>query len=121
VFVVAGIGNGSVSSLDHDVLILDAIAVVVGMLVEAVVGDVLSDLHAVQTHVSQSDGISVVRDLLAVVEIVDEESPFVDEIHLGGEESVLGSDAGLDLLLEDTVYLELVRVGSHVGIDVVWA
>ena len=63
VFVGAGVGNGTVSGLDHDVLVLDSVGVEVSMLVEALVGDVLSDLHAVQSHVSESNGISIVSDL----------------------------------------------------------
>merc|ERR1719436_1445275 len=89
------------------------------MLVEAMVGDVLSDLHAVQTHVSKGDSVSVVRNFFAVLQIVDEESPFVDEVHLSGEESFLWSDTSFSLLLEDAVNLEFVSVCSHIWIDVI--
>merc|ERR1719402_1745 len=89
------------------------------MLVEAMVGDVLSDLHAVQTHVSKGDSVSIVGNLFTVLQIVNEESPFVDEVHLSGEESFLWSDASFSLLFEDAVNFEFVSVCSHVWIDVV--
>jgi len=122
VFVGAGVGNGTVGSLDHDVLVLDSVGVKVSVLVEALVGDVLSDLHAVQSHVSESNGISVVSDLLGMFQVVDEESPFVDEIHFSGKVRFLWSDAGFNLLLiEVAVNLEFVESGSHVGVDEIFA
>lgn len=118
VLVGAGISNGTVSGLDHDVLVLNSVGVFVGVLVEAVVGDILSDLHAVQSHVSESDCVSIVSDLLGMFQVVDEESPFVDEIHLSSEEFLGWSDAGLDLLLsEDAFNLEGIRFTSHVRIN----
>ena len=62
-FVGTGIGNRTVSGLDHDVLTFVTVVVSVSVLVETVVGDVLSDFHAVQTHVSQGDGVSIIGDL----------------------------------------------------------
>jgi len=122
VFVGAGVGNGTVSSLDHDVLVLNSVGVKVSVLVEAVVGDVLSDLHAVQSHVSESDGISGVGDFLAAFQVEDEESPFVDEVHFSSKVRFLWSDASFDLLLiEVAVSLEFVGGGSHVGVDEIFA
>jgi len=65
VFVRAGISNVSVSGFDHDVETFVTVVVSVSVLVEAVVGDVLSDLQAVETHVSEGNRVSIVRDLIS--------------------------------------------------------
>ena len=110
VFVSTGVSNGAISSLDHDVLTLVTVMVSVGMLVEAMVSDVLSDFHAVQTHISKGNSVGVVRNLIIILQIVDQESPFVNEVHLSCEERFLWSDTSFRFLLEDTVDLEFIRV-----------
>ena len=61
--VLGGINLGTVGGFDHDVAALFVVGVQVSVLVSALVGDVLSDRHAVESHVSHGDGVSIVLDL----------------------------------------------------------
>jgi len=122
VFVRAGISNVSVSGFDHDVQTFVTVVVSVSVLVEAVVGDVLSDLQAVETHVSEGNGVSIVRDLISGFQIMDQESPFVDQVHFSCEESLSRSDASFCLLLlKDAVHFKFVVLCSHIRVNVVWS
>jgi len=117
-----GINLSTVSGLDHDVLSLLVVGVQVSMLVSAFVGDVLSDRHAVESHVSEGDSVGVVLNLVVGVQVIDEVLPSINGIHLGCEDGLFWLDASLDILLvEVTVDDEFVGVISHVGVDVFWS
>jgi len=121
-FVRAGISNVSVSSFDHNVKTFVTVVVSVGVLVEAVVGDVLSDLQTVETHVSKGNRIGIVRDLISGFQVMDQESPFVDKIHFRCKESLSWSDASFCLLfLKDAVHFEFIVLCAHIRVNVVWS
>lgn len=77
-----GVDVVSVCGSDHDVFVLVTVVVAVCVLVAALVGDVLTDGHTVETKVAQGEGVSFVRDLF-FLQIIDEVLPLVDCGHLG--------------------------------------
>lgn len=120
-FVLAGVNHLSVSGLDLDVKTLVTVLISMSVLVEAVVGDVLSDFQAVESHVSEGDSIGVVSDLFTVFQVVDQESPFIDEVHFRDERSLLWSNASFGFFrCVDAVNFKFVFLCSHVRVDVVW-
>merc|ERR1711890_166067 len=95
-----------------------AVSISVCMLVSAFVCDVLSDVHAVETHVSKGNSVSIVCDLTVGVQVIDQEFPGINNVHFRGKDGSLWSDACFSsVTIENTVYDEFIVLNSKIWVD----